>query len=280
MYYIVDTRKSQFLTVDFEWVDLKETEKSCMPLATRNLEYARTVCAWMSKERSQVSPYSQRRLNKSGVVTQTQEDTLLPAWGRLQCGQLLELDGKKGGELFWAELRKIRQETQPDLAQKEGEVTKEEKIPRTVKVCTVQSSIPYTYTPFCIKAKETLKLFLELCEMMEQRKTEAQACIKDEDKKLGDLMHIAEFSNFSVINGYRVYKSIQQSRDVRRQAKDDLSLMEVIAPLMDEEMQKCARKALIKLDQMDKRTYVTRVMDSNQVAQLSRNILISEKENG
>ena len=29
MYYIVDTRKSQFLTVDFQWVDLKETEKSC-----------------------------------------------------------------------------------------------------------------------------------------------------------------------------------------------------------------------------------------------------------
>lgn len=27
MYYIVDTRKSQFLTVDFQWVDLKETEK-------------------------------------------------------------------------------------------------------------------------------------------------------------------------------------------------------------------------------------------------------------
>ena len=280
MYYIVDTRKSQFLTVDFEWVDLKETENSCTPLATRNLEYARTVCAWMSKERSQVSPYSQRRLNKSGLVTQTHEDTLLPALERIQCGQLIESEGKKGGELFRAELRKIRQETQPDLAQKEGEVTKEEKIPRTVKVCTVQSSIPYTYTPFCIKAKETLKLFLELCEMMEQRKTEAQACIKDEDKKLGDLMHIAEFSNFSVINGYRVYKSIQQARGVRRQAKDDLSLMEVIAPLMDEEMQKCARKALIKLDQMDKRTYVTRVMDSNQVAQLSRNILISEKENG
>ena len=90
MYYIVDTRKSQFLTVDFEWVDLKETENSCTPLATRNLEYARTVCAWMSKERSQVSPYSQRRLNKSGIVTQAHEDTLLPALERLQCGQLLE----------------------------------------------------------------------------------------------------------------------------------------------------------------------------------------------
>lgn len=96
MYYIVDTRKSQFLTVDFEWVDLKETEKSCTPLATRNLEYARTVCAWMSKERSQVSPYSQRRLNKSGIVTQTHEDTLLPALERIQCGQLLESEGKKG----------------------------------------------------------------------------------------------------------------------------------------------------------------------------------------
>lgn len=159
MYYIVDTRKSQFLTVDFQWVDLKETEKSCTPLATRNLEHARTVCAWMSKERSQVSPYSQRRLNKSGIVTQAYEDTLLPALERLQCGQLLELAGKKGGELFRAELRKIRQGAQPDLALKKGEVTREEKISRTVKVCTVQSSIPYTYYPLLHQGKRNAEAF-------------------------------------------------------------------------------------------------------------------------
>ena len=132
----------------------KGNGKSCTPMATRNLEYARTVCAWMSKERSQVSPYSQRRLNKSEIVTQTHEDTLLPALERLQCGQLLESEGKKGAELFWAELRKSVRKRNRILSRKKGRRQEKKKFPERLRCVRSNPASPIHIPPFASRQKK------------------------------------------------------------------------------------------------------------------------------
>lgn len=80
------------------------------------------------------------------------------------------------------------------------------------------------------------------------------------DKETNDFLHKIEFANENVVNGFKIYKQLQEVRQRRREAKDALDFYDI---LETSGLLKSLEKAVASLEKLqreqDKRDYAPRI---------------------
>ena len=95
---------------------------------------------------------------------------------------------------------------------------------------------------FCEHIEEKILSNCHFIQESAEAKVYMQEKMKECDQKLSDLLHIAEFENLNVTNGYKVYKKIHDIRKERRKYKDGLLQLSYIFANTNENIIENAKK--------------------------------------
>lgn len=79
-----------------------------------------------------------------------------------------------------------------------------------------------------LSLKDEFEKLKAVADVLSLKKTKLNCQLSEIDKEICDIMHIAEFNELNVVQGYKVYKTLHDARLKRRKIKDNIEKINIL----------------------------------------------------
>ena len=133
-------------------------------------------------------------------------------------------------------------------------------------------NVPYTtITPVIQSVLDSVDSLLLLSDALSPLIKKDLATISDCGLKILDLEHAAELLQLDGADGYRVYKAIKNVRMQRRNAKDELLILNILSGILSSDLVKKLSDLKKSILGLDSRVYGTRSLTANDISEIIHN---------